>query len=161
METPIARLDRRTMIRLLGAGALAFASMPLLSGEEAAAGITWCRADPVLTVNGKTYHIYACGPQELLTASTGPIRLKVTVGGNVRVRLSDPDQGFGDGWSFSLSVTSGLKTLPGPYYELKASVYVPAAGDYPIRVETQDMQTGAWSFADGRTNSTVYATGLA
>lgn len=161
MDASVARLDRRTLARRLGAGALALAAAPLLRGEDASAGITWCRADPVLSVNGKTYHIYVAGPQELLTASTGPIRLKVTVGGNVSVRLSDPDRGFGDGWSFSLSVTSGLSTLPGPYYELKASVYVPAAGDYPIRVETPNMQTGAWSSVDGRTNTKVFATGLA
>lgn len=161
MDTLATRLDRRALARMCGAGALALAAAPLLRGGEAAAGITWCRADPVLTINGRTYHIYVSGPQEILAASTGPIRLKVTVGGNVRVRLSDPDEGFGDGWSFSLSVTSGLKTLPGPYYELKASVYVPASGDYPIRVETQDMQSGAWSTVNGRTNETVYATGLA
>jgi len=154
-------LTRRHALRCLGAASLALAAMPVLRGGEASAGITWCRADPVLTINGRTYHIYVSGPQDLLTASTGPIRLKVTVGGNVSVRLSDPDDGFGDGWSFSLSVSSGLHTLPGPYYELRASVYVPATGDYPIRVETQDTQTGAWSSVDGRTNTRVYATGLA
>jgi hypothetical protein len=161
MDTSSVRLDRRALARRIGVGAFALAAAPLLWCQEASAGITWCRADPVLTINGRTYHIYVSGPQELLTASTGPIRLKVTVGGNVHVRLSDPDNGFGDGWSFALSVNSGLKTRPGPYYELKASVYVPTAGDYPIRVETQDTQTGAWSSVDGRTNTKAYATGLA
>ena len=161
METPLVRLDRRTLARRLGAGALALAAAPLLRGDGALASITWCRADPVLGVNGKTYHVYVSGPQELLTTSTGPIRLKVSVGGNVSVRLSDPDAGFGKGWSFAVSVTSGLATLPGPYYELKARVYVPAAGDYPIRVETLNTETGAWSTVEGWTNATVYATGLA
>jgi hypothetical protein len=154
-------LSRRQFARLLAGGALALAGGGLLAAEPASAGIGWCRTDPVLKINGKTYHIYVSGPSDLLTASTGPIRLKVTVGGSVRVSLSEPDAGFGDGWSFSLSVSSGLTTLPGPYYELKASVYVPATGNYPIRVETQDMETGAWSAVDGRTNATVYATGIA
>ena len=152
--------SRRQFARLVAGGALALAGGALLA-ERASAGIGWCRADPVLTINGKTYHIYVSGPSDLLTASTGPIRLKVTVGGNARVSLSDPDAGFGDGWSFSVSVSSTLQTLPGPYYELKASVYVPATGDYPIIVETQNMQTGAWSSAEGRTNTKVYANGLA
>ena len=154
-------LSRRRFARLLAGGSLALVAGGVLAAEPASAGIGWCRADPVLKINGKTYHIYVSGPSDLLTASTGPIRLKVTVGGNVRASLSKPDAGFGDGWSFSLSVSSGLTTLPGPYYELKASVYVPAKGDYPILVETRDMESGAWSTVNGRTNSTVYATGLA
>jgi hypothetical protein len=161
VATPVNRLDRRALVRRLGGGAFALASAPLLRGEQALAGVMWCKVDPVLRINGKTYHVYVSGPQELLTASTGPIRLRVTVGGNVSVGLSQPDAGFGDGWSFSVSVSSGMQTLPGPYYDLRVSVYVPAAGDYPIVVETQDMQTGAWSAVDGRTNTRVYATGVA
>jgi hypothetical protein len=155
------RLDRRALVRGLGTGALALAAAPLLHRERALAGILWCRTDPVLAINGRTYHVYVSGPQDLLTAATGPTRLRVTVGGNVSVSLSTADAGFGRGWSFGLSVSSGLQTRPGPYYDLRVSVYVPADGDYPIRVETLDAESDSWSSVDGRTNSMVYATGVA
>ncbi len=55
------RMDRRTLFRLVGGGAAALAVPMILPADDASAGITWCRTDPVVTLNGNNPMGIECG----------------------------------------------------------------------------------------------------
>jgi hypothetical protein len=62
---------RRLMAHVLPAVALA-GGVALGCAHGVEAGITWCRAHPIITINGKQFHVYILSTEEMYQNRTGP-----------------------------------------------------------------------------------------
>jgi hypothetical protein len=134
-------LTRRTLIaRVLPAVAVAVAggaALGRVAGVEA--GITWCRTDPVITVNGKVFHVYVLSTQEMFQQRTGPteIIVKYPQGTTATGQLLPNDNGFGLGYNLNLQPTSGLKKESNRF-QIRVAVRVGANdGNLPVRMEAK------------------------
>ena len=105
-------LTPRTMFRLLGGTALAAVPAWRLA-EEATAGRTWCRADPVLRIAGQTAHVYITSPVEMLKSATDKILLRVTLPRGVEGTLTDILADFGRGYDVRFATSSALTVADG------------------------------------------------
>jgi hypothetical protein len=134
-------LTRRTLIaRVLPAVAVAVAGGAALgraAGVEA--GITWCRTDPVITVNEKTFHVYVLSTQAMFQQRTGPteIIVKYPQGTTATGKLLPNDKGFGLGYNLNLQSTSGL-SKSGTKFQIKVAVRVGANDNsLPVRMDAE------------------------
>jgi hypothetical protein len=134
-------LTRRTLIaRVLPAVAVAVAGGAALgraAGVEA--GITWCRTDPIVTVNGKTFHVYVLSTEAMFQQRTGPteIIVKYPQGTTATGQLLPNDNGFGLGYNLNLQSTSGLKKETNRF-QIKVAVRVGANdSSLPVRMEAK------------------------
>lgn len=137
------QLSRRSMLKL--AGGLALAAVPALSvADDALAGITWCRTDPIITLNGKKFHIYVLSTQAMFTQRTGPteIIVKYPSGVNATGSLVSGDNGFGLGYNLNLQATSGL-SYTSTSYQVIVRVRVGANDStLPVRMEAVRASDG-------------------
>lgn len=95
------------------------------------AGRAWCRADPVLLINGDVVDIQVGSSPEMSGAATGPIEMVVSVPRGTRANVVLNDFGFGRGYSIKTEQVDGLPK------GVRASVAVraPASnGDLPVSV---------------------------
>jgi hypothetical protein len=134
-------LTRRTMFRLLGGAALA--AVPALRlAEEATAGRTWCRADPVLRIGGQTAHVYITSPVEMLKSATDKIMLRVTLPRGVEGKLTDILADFGRGYDVRFATSSALTAVDG-VIPVQLAVSCPARdATLPVTVEFAPVGDG-------------------
>lgn len=139
------RLSRRTVV---GRGVLAAVAVvggaALGRAEGVEAGISWCRTDPIVTVNGTSVHVYVLSTLEMYDAVTGPTEITVTYpqGTNVSARISSNDNGFGRGYRLSLRSASGLQ-VSGSNLQIVVEVRVGATDDsLPVRLEVVRIADG-------------------
>lgn len=138
------RVDRRTLFRLIGGGAAALAVPMILPADDAAAGITWCRTDPVVTLNGKKFHIYVLSTQEMFTSRTGPTEIIVEYPQGVKATgsLLPNDNGFGLSYNLNLHSVSGL-SYTSTKYQVRVAVRVGANNcSLPVRMEANRASDG-------------------
>lgn len=137
------QLTRRHALKMFGG--LALAAVPALAvAEDALAGITWCRTDPVVTLNGKKFHIYVLSTKEMFTSRTGPteIIVKYPQGVNATGSLLPNDNGFGLGYNLNLQSTSGL-TYTSSSFQVRIAVRVGANNSaLPVRMEANRASDG-------------------
>src|SRR3954466_6253776 len=69
----------------------------LLTTSGAFAGRTWCRTDPVVTINDSVADVFVGGPLTAPLQVTGPTQVVVTVPMGVNAGLLLSDLGFGRG----------------------------------------------------------------
>ena len=130
----------------------------LLTSDPAdvAAGRGWCRADPLLLVNGETADVWVGSTLQALLDTTGPIRLAVTTPVGVHAQHVISDLGFGRGYDISIGTSPDLE-WSSESIELEIAVWVPARSDLPVTVEFAPRVLGIlWpASASGSTNSWV------
>lgn len=122
MET-IRTLTRRQSLQLLGGFAIAAIPAFRLT-NEAAAGRSWCRYDPTVSVAGKIVHLWVSGLLNSTYDVNGPTRVVIRVPVGIAVELLDQDAGFGQGYDISFVDDPKLKVLP-KHLEVAADVFVP------------------------------------
>jgi hypothetical protein len=154
MPTPVAHLDRRHALRLLGGAALAAIPAVRLAGD-AAAGRSWCRVDPTFRVDGLVGNVYVAGELDRAYDTTGPIQLwfRAPAGSTIELLASDP--GFGYGYDIYHIETAELKS-DHKKIEIEIEVVVPARSELPIRVEfVPDGTIEVEDHKDGKTNKKI------
>jgi hypothetical protein len=125
-------LTRRGACRLLIP--LAVALMVVLQVQSASAAIGWCRTDPLITVNGRTGHVYIESSEAMLSSTTGPILVEVRVPVGSVAAAIPLDNGFGRGYTITF-VEDPRQFVRGSYSEVRVAVYVPAVdGSLPVKV---------------------------
>jgi hypothetical protein len=140
MDQPAPRLARRVALRLVGAASLGLPAA--VGGRAAAAGRSWCRADPVLRIGGQTAHVYIASYVEMLAAATDKIRLVVTVPVGVRARLDDILADFGEGYDVRFAETRELRAANGRI-PVRIAVYASASdGTLPVVVDFAPVGSG-------------------
>lgn len=123
---------RRAALRLLAP--LAMALMLVLQVSSASAGLGWCRTDPLITVNGKTGHVYVDSSAEMFTSATGPIKIEVLVPVGAIASAVPLDNGFGFGYTITF-VEDARLAARGSFSEVRVNAYAPASnGSLPVRV---------------------------
>ena len=147
------------MRRMLITATMALLAL-LVGTMPAQAGVTWCRADPIFSVNGKIAHVYVSTYHENLNKAMAPTRVKITVPAGASTKLLYMDNGFGYGYdvtfhqSRSLSVTSSGT-------QVKVEVYVPATKRQPVIVEFLPASLGYVTLKrNGTTNGWVTFTAV-
>jgi hypothetical protein len=152
-------LTRRSVCRLLIPFAVAL--MLVLHVQSASAGIGWCRTDPLITVNGKTGHVYIDSTESMLSSATGPIQIEVRVPlGSIAAALP-LDNGFGRGYAITF-VEDPKLFARGSYSEVRVTVYVPAVdGSLPVKVTFHaDSPSMDESSKTGTANSWILTGGV-
>ena len=127
-------VTRRAALRLLAP--LAVALMLVLQAQSASAGIGWCRSDPLISVNGKTGHVYVESTEEMKVKKSGPIAIVVLVPKGMLASASAVplDNGFGLGYAISFK-EDGRLSARGGFVEVRVAAYAPATdGSLPVRV---------------------------
>src|SRR5688572_20747812 len=129
---PIAR--RRRLRRAALAPVLFAVLAWTLAVQPAAAGISWCRSDPVVLFtipNGGLVgsvvlaDVFVSAPLTILGSVTGPNQVVVTTPPAVKALLSINDLGFGRGERVSFKTSSDL-AITGDGVEIEISVLVPS-----------------------------------
>jgi hypothetical protein len=119
-EPSRAGLSRRALAGRVGAAALALAAAPLVMPGGAAAFRTWCRADPVLEIDGELADVFVDSVAKMLLAADGPVRLEIALPPGVTGRVLLSDAGFGRG--YDIEVAEGNRPA------LRIAVFAPAGG---------------------------------
>ena len=128
MDPHAARISRRYVLRLVGGAVLALSAA--LERRGAGAGRTWCRTDPVVTLDGYYASVYVsarAGEREF-NNSTGDFWIEHPRGVVPAKVWEDPNGYFGHGISTSFTANGQLRSVKGAM-EVRISCYVPASRD--------------------------------
>lgn len=79
--------------RLITAGCLSLLALLVLA-LPASAGVTWCRADPIVELDGTEVQIWVAIPADYEHLVTGPIRVTVFTPNKVSKETTFLDKGF-------------------------------------------------------------------
>jgi hypothetical protein len=124
--------------RLSAAATLGLLALLVLTIPAGAWGVTWCRVDPIVELNGKRVQIWVAVPQEYAGKVTGPIQVEINVPSTVSKKLLFTDAGF-NGHGETVTFTSNNGTLlPDTSFWMTFVVQVPMNGFYqqvPVQVE--------------------------
>jgi hypothetical protein len=133
--------------------------------QPAAAGISWCRSDPVvlftvedggLLGSAVLADIFVSAPLPILLNVTGPNQVVVTTPPGVSAVLAISDLGFGRGEVVTFQQSDTLtRTESG--FQTEVAVYVPARKDLAVEVNVAPRILGLlWpASAAGRTNQWI------
>jgi len=108
----------------------------LILALPASAGISWCRVDPIFTLDGKVGHVYLSAPEDALSLNNSSIDVVIAHPFKSATNLVYNESiAFGQGMSTNFMETTYLKkTNLG--YEIEVRVYVPASSSsMPVLVE--------------------------
>lgn len=134
MSTPV--ISRQKLIR--GVAPLVMALMLLVQAQSASAGIGWCRADPLVTVNGRTGHVYVDSTEAMYSSAKAPIKVEIRVPVGSITAAVPLDNGFGYGYTISFVEDASLNIrggINGGYSEVRVNVYALAKDRrLPVRV---------------------------
>ena len=114
------RISRRSLAAVVAGAMLAGAGV-----RAASAGRSWCRVDPVVSIDGQLADIFIASDVMMLLKATGPVKIKISIpqGSNGWVVLTD--LGFGRGYDISFVQTADLVRSNGRT-PVKVDVYAPA-----------------------------------
>jgi len=123
--------------RYLTAGVLGLLAL-LVFAMPAGAGVSWCRADPIVDLNGKRVQIWVAIPEQYTKKVTGPIEVEINVPNSVKRKLVFTDAGF-NGYGEKVTFTTNNGTLmPGGSFWMTFAIRVPMNGfwqNVPVEVE--------------------------
>lgn len=122
------RLSAAIILGLLAALVLTFPTL---------AGVTWCRADPIVKLNGEEVQIWVAVPQEYASRVTGPIDVTITVPGTVSAKVLFLDAGF-NGYGETVTFVRSGSTLPGGIIPMTVVARIPMNGTLeavPVQME--------------------------
>ncbi len=132
----------------------------LMVAAPASAGVSWCRSDPIIMVDGQVANILVSKDANHKAKITGATLLVVEVPSGSDYRLIDMDNGFGFGYQITFVENSNLVSKNG-FVEVRVKVMVPADdSSLPVRVELQP-QGKVKSFNKVGSANEWFATGTA
>jgi hypothetical protein len=137
--------------------ALVLAGLALALAGDAAAIRTWCRSDPVVSIDGELADVFVAAPLEAPTLVTGPNEVVVAVPEGVRAAVILNDLGFGRGTVTTVEESKRLRATERGV-EVLVEVRVPAKDDaMPVRVEFAPRVVGILSpaSAEGTANEWI------
>jgi hypothetical protein len=155
------RFSFTTRKRLSAATILGLLALLVLTIPAGAFGVSWCRADPIVRLNGTEVQIWVAVPAEYAPLVNGPIDVRIKTPRQVSEELILTDAGFnGHGETVTFSDMPG-KVRRGAFDTL-VEVRVPIdARDLPfgtvvpVRVEVIPAN-GETLYFDGTTHMTVF-----
>lgn len=109
----------------------------ILTAVPALAGVTWCRADPIVKLNGEEVQIWVAVPKEYASKVTGPIDITITVPRNVSTKVLLLDAGF-NGYGEKVKFVKSGSMLPGGIIPMTVVARVPMKGvraTVPVQME--------------------------
>lgn len=118
------------------AGILALVAV-FVFAVPAGAGVSWCRADPIVDLNGKRVQIWVAVPEQYVSKVTGPIDVQINVPGSVSREVVMLDSGF-NGYGERVSFVASGSLMPGGSFFVTVIVRVPMNGFWqsvPVQVE--------------------------
>lgn len=123
--------------RYVVAGILGLVAL-LVFAVPAGAGVSWCRADPIVDLNGKRVQIWVAVPEQYVDKVTGPIEVQINVPNSVSRKVVMLDAGF-NGYGEKVTFTTNNGTLmPDGSFWMTVIVRVPMNGFWqsvPVQVE--------------------------
>ncbi|MDQ3044189.1 MAG: hypothetical protein M3R06_03420 [Chloroflexota bacterium] len=125
------QLSRRRLLQ--GFGATAIGLLPATRALDALAGIGWCRADPVFSLDGKVGHVFFAAALEDWEHNTSSIDVLILHPPECATNVIAIDSGFGQGMSVNFAESAELRKLPAGY-EIEVQTYVPANRGRSVRV---------------------------
>lgn len=112
------------------------------------AGRAWCRADPIVVINGSVVDIQVGSTLEMYKSATGPIEMVVTVPHGSHAFVLLEDFGFGKGYNTKVvkgNVPNGARAV--------VAVYAPAANSsLPVSVHGLRVTVDLWGLLRLRPN---------
>jgi hypothetical protein len=127
------------MRRFLFAIPLGLIAMLLLA-TPALAGVSWCRADPMISLNGKVSNTWVSTPKEkFLERATGPTEVVYTIPAGVEHELIVTDNGFGYGYDVRFIESASMHVNADGSIPVHVAVYVPSSTKMPVRVEWEPV----------------------
>jgi hypothetical protein len=110
--------------------------------DDASAGRTWCRTDPVFKIDGQVVDVWVASDVAMKTAATGPTKIALTVPVGCSASVIAKDLGFGYGYAISIATSSTLqKTATST--PVVVAVTVPSKdGSLPVVVEQTPRTAG-------------------
>jgi hypothetical protein len=135
-----------------------------VTAQGAAAGRGWCRADPVIMVDGQLADVFISSDFGMLASATGPIQMVVEIPNGSKGSLILNDFGYGYGYQVSFVHASDL--VRGRHTQVRISAYAPADdSSLPVSVTFAPRSLGLGLLpvlfgmrADGTANSWVSLT---
>jgi len=101
-----SRLNRRKFATI--AAGLAGALVAGAGIESVSAGRSWCRFDPVISVDGQLADIFVGSYVEMLLSATGPVKINVLIPTTSSGSVILMDAGFGHGYDIRFIKTTKL-----------------------------------------------------
>lgn len=80
----------------------------LVLAVPASAGRAWCRADPIMTIDGELVDVYVSSDLQMFFSANGPIQMVVTVPEGVQANIILHDLGFLRGYRTSIEHSGEL-----------------------------------------------------
>jgi hypothetical protein len=115
---------RKLFRSLIGAlVALTFLSGLVAPHADAARG--WCKADPVIMVDGQLADVFVGSSLDMLLKATGPIKMEIIIPSGSTGGVVLTDAGFLRGYSITFKHSSTL-TKTKSHTQVKIRVYAPA-----------------------------------
>jgi hypothetical protein len=142
-------MTRRVLVVMLSIMAL------LLGGSTAEAGKKWCRADPVVAINGHIVDISVYSYLDMQAAATGPVQIVVTLPSGMKGWVLAMDQGFGHGYAVRFATSAKLHATKSAI-QIQVAVYAPAS-DRSLPVIAQLTPIGAGPIAAGTASGNANA----
>lgn len=126
----------KIMKRLSAAFVMGLLALVVLT-VPAFAGVTWCRADPIVKLNGEDVQIWVAVPKEYASKVTGPIDVTIHVPSTVSTKVIFLDAGF-NGYGETVKFVKAGSTLQGGIIPMTVVAKVPMNGTYesvPVQME--------------------------
>ncbi len=131
------------------------------------AGVSWCRADPIVRLNGTDVQIWVAVPEQYQSLVNGPIEVSIGVPGSVSREVVLLDSGF-NGYGETVTFTDRGRVWYGGRFITVITIRVPVAVSapyeaYSIPVQVEVVQNGVSEWFTGSaagTWATVTVQGL-
>lgn len=120
----------------------------LVLAVPASAGRAWCRADPIMTIDGEVVDVYISSNLQMFLSASGPIQMVVTVPQGVKANVVLHDLGFLRGYKTKIEYSSDLQVRSDGHVPIRVAVYAPArSSSLPVSVTV--VPTGLSLLHDG------------
>ena len=146
------------MRRYLLSTSLALLALLLLA-LPAGAGVSWCRSDPIISLNGKVSNTWVLTPNEIfLERANAPTRVVYTIPEDVEAELLFTDEGFGLGYEVRFVSSRTMSVNPDGSIPVKVAIFVPSNKSFPVMVQWEPVGHGVTASANGVTNNWISIT---
>jgi len=133
----------RSLFQSLIAALVAFAFLGGLLAPQADAARGWCKADPVIMVDGQLADVFVGSSLEMLLKATGPIKMEIIIPTASTGSVVLTDAGFLRGYSITFKHSSTL-TKTKSHTQVKIRVYAPATtSTLPVTVTFAPRSLGS------------------
>ena len=147
--------------RWLTSAGMAFLALIVLHGSIFAGG--WCRADPIVNINGEEIQVWVAIPANMQQAVNGPIKVQFSRPWDGNAQVIYLDSGF-NGHGEEVSFFTGGSANPDGSMQIQIFVTVPVdssklpAGVWTVPVQLEIITHNGSSFVSGNhwwTSTTV------